>query len=486
MHVTIKKNKYKHMKLSLLSLLIILTLYNCKKKGDNLDDNYAYLGGEIINPSNDFVIISKTNVVSDTVKLDSRNRFLHKIEDLKPGLYTFYHGGEVQVVLLEPKDSLHFRLNTFEFDESLVYTGIGDKKNNYLINEFLENEIQERKIFKYCQLNPDIYEKRIDSLKALKLEKLNTLKIKHETSDLFNKIAQANIDFTYFSSKEVYPFVHHGNNKIDILNSLPNNFYEYRKSINYNDDFLKEHNAYTSFLRYSVSNLALLKHSEHTNDKKFTRSSSCYNLDKLSIVDSLITNKTIKNELLYHLTSHFLSKNKNTEKNDIILDAYLSKSTDEKAKTEIIRFATSLNNLKEGSYFPATQIVDYKNTEFEINSLINKPTVICFWSNRYYNHFKESHYKLNELRQKYPEVQFIVINIDAFGLEGPRNSLKENRFNFTNEYQFKTPKESIQTLAIQPVTKTIVMDKHRRIVYNNTNIFSRNFEEQLLGAINRN
>lgn len=473
------------MKFHLLSLLLIITLFNCKNDSNNAEDNYAYLGGEIMNPNSDFVIILKADLVIDTVKLDNRNRFLYKINNLQQGLYTFYHAGEMQMVFLEPKDSLLFRLNTMEFDESLVFTGIGDTKNNYLMNEFLENEIQEKKIFKFCQLKPDVYQKRIDSLKALKIIKLKKFKSKYQPSDLFDKIATGNIEYNYFSSKEVYPFVHHDSNKSDILNALPKDFYNYRKTINYNDDFFKEHTHYNSFLKYSVNNLALKNHLKHNKADNFRRNSPCYNLDKLSIVDSLIKDESIKNELLYNFTANYLAKNPDLDNNNAILNSFLSKSTNETEKNDIKKFVASLNNLKEGARFPDVKIVDYKNNVFEIKTLIKTPTVICFWSNKYFNHFKESHYKLNELKEKYPEVKFIVINIDDFGLETPKTSLKENRFKTVDEYQFAKPKEAIETLAIQAMTKTIVTDKHQKIVYNNTNIFLRNFEEQLLGAINR-
>ncbi|WP_445731425.1 TlpA family protein disulfide reductase [Mariniflexile sp.] len=473
------------MRLTYLSILLILTLFNCKNDGNDAENNNAYFGGEIMNPNNDFVVLLKSEKVIDTIKLDNRNRFLYKVNDLEAGLYTFYHGGEVQMVLLEPKDSLLLRLNTLEFDESLVFTGKGAKKNNYLINEFLENEIQENKIYKFCQLKPQAYLRRIDSLKDMKLDKLKGFKIKNTTSPLFDKIAQANIDYSYYSSKEVYPFVHHGGNKEEILKSLPSNFYDYRKTINYNDDFFKNYYHYNSFLKYSINNLALGGHLMHSDDDKFKRGSLCYTLDRLKLVDSLVSNKVVKNELLKNFTSNYISKSSNSENNDALLNAYLKISTDEKDKAMMKRFASSLNNLKEGSSFPSIKLVDYKNSEFEIKSLINAPTVISFWSHAYYDHFKESHYKLNELKNKYPEVRFIVINIDGYGQEIPKSALKANNFMFKDEYQFKNPKESIEALAIQPMTKTLVVDKHQKIVYNNTNIFSVNFEEQLLGAINR-
>mgnify|MGYP001040945361 CR=1 FL=1 len=473
------------MKLHYIGLLTLITLLGCKSDYNNAESNYAYLGGEIINPNNDFVILSKDDVVIDTIKLDNRNRFIYKITNLNDGLYTFYHGGEVQMVLLEPRDSLIFRLNTLEFDESLVFTGIGDKKNNYLINEFLENELQENKIFKFCQLKPEVYQDRIDSLKVLKLNKLKEFKGKYKSSTLFDKIAQANINYSYYSSKEVYPFVHFGSDKEKILKSLPLNFYDYRKDINYNDKFLKDYQYYNSFLRYSVNNLSLKNHLYHSNEDAFNWNSICYNMDRLNLIDSLVSNNLLKEELLYHFTSNFVSKSSNTENNNVLLNLYLSKSTDANNKNKMKRFATSLNNLKVGSVFPSTHIIDSDNAIFEINTLLKSPTVISFWSQSYFDHFKESHYKISELKLKYPEVKFIMINIDNNGLKHFKMSLKENRFDFKDEYQFKSPIESVEALAIQPITKTIIVDKYQKIANSNTNIFSVKFEEQLLGAINR-
>ena len=120
------------MKLYFTLICILLTIIGCKKDSNEVTTDYAYLGGEIINPNTNYIVLSKNEVILDTVKLDGRNRFLYKIDELNEGLYTFRHGGEFQLILLEPKDSLLFRLNTLDFDESLVYSGIGDKKNNYL------------------------------------------------------------------------------------------------------------------------------------------------------------------------------------------------------------------------------------------------------------------------------------------------------------------------------------------------------------------
>tara|TARA_R110002050_G_scaffold100607_1_gene208324 strand:+ start:2004 stop:3395 length:1392 start_codon:yes stop_codon:yes gene_type:complete len=462
-------------------------LFGCKNNSNKAEAHIAFLGGEIINPNNNFIILTKSNTVIDTIKLDGRNRFLYKISNLKEGIYTFKHSGEFQIVFLEPNDSLLLRLNTIDFDESLVFTGIGAKKNNYLINDFLENEKIEKNIYKYCQLNPEYYQNKIDSLYFLKKEKLSAFVKKNKPSSLFEKIAKTNNEYNYYFNKEVYTLWHRTDSKEDILKSLPKDFYNYRNNVSYNDSLLKDNNfIYNNFLKSSFNNLALQKHFDHhKNDGKFKRSDLCYNIDRLNLIDSLISNRYIKDDLLYHFTVNYIARSKNLKNNDVILNTYLKKSNDEKGKKMITAFANSLNNLKVGSIIPNVTIVNYKNDEFSMNSLVNSPTVISFWSHTYYDHFKDNHFKINELKIKYPEVKFISINIDDYDIKKSKQFLEANRFSCSDEYHFKNPETSIETFAIHPMTKTILIDKDKKIANSNTNIFSRNFEEQLLGLINR-
>lgn len=473
------------MKLYFTITCILLTLISCKKDGNETALDYAYLGGEIINPNTKHIVLSKNKTIIDTVKLDGRNRFLYKVDKLNKGLYTIRHGGEFQLILLEPEDSLLFRLNTLDFDESLVYSGKGNKKNNYFINEFLKNEQEEKYIIELCQLDGITFQKRVDSLKAYKLKALEHFTNKYNPSPLFLKIAKANIDYSYYSSKEVYPFVHYGKNKAAILNALPNDFYDYRKDINYDDEFLNGHHIYNKFLRYNLSNLSLKRHDIHENNACFDRKSLCYNLDRLKIVDSLIGNTSIKDDLLYHFAMGYLSKSKNEEHNNTLLKSYLSKSSNEKGKKMMSHYTNSINHLKEGLKFPEIKVVNYNEDVIKINTLIDSPTVLSFWSHKYFEHFKESHYKLKELKVKYPEVKFIAINIDEYSLEQSKKLLESHGFINTSEFKLNNPNEALEILAVYPMTKTLLIDKNKKITNSNTNIFSIHLEEQLLGLINR-
>jgi len=443
------------------------------------------LGGEIINPHSDYIVLSRNEAVIDTIPLDKKHRFHYKVKDLNAGLYSFNHGDELQLILLENEDSLLLRLNTLVFDESLVYSGKGNKKNNYFINEFLKNEKEEALIIKWSQLDGKTFEKRVDSLKIHKLTALERFTNKYNPSDLFQKIAQANIDYAYFTSKEVYPLMHLGENKAAILNALPDDFYDYRKSIDYNDAFFSNHHSYGKFLRYNLSNLSLKWHDKHEKNACFDRKSLCYNLDRLTLIDSLILNPTIKDDLLYHFAMSFLSKSNNETNNNTLLKSYLKKSKNEQGKQKLARFTNSMNHLIEGAMLPDVTLINYNAQELKLNTVVDAPTVLSFWSHTYYNHFQDSHNKLKELKTKYPEVTFVTINIDQTNLETSRKFIEGHGFKNTSEFKFKSPKEGKDALAIYPMTKTILVDENKKIVNANTNIFSMQFEEQLLGLINR-
>ncbi|PWK19542.1 hypothetical protein [Xanthomarina spongicola] len=287
------------MKYFYLILLFVVTLVSCKKDSKQEDEgDVAFIGGELINPTSSYVILSKGKEVLDTISLTDKNRFTYKISNMEPGLYTFHHGVELQMVLLEPNDSIMFRLNTMEFDESLVFTGKGAKKNNYLINLFLNSEIEEKAILGFSQLSAVLFEDKLDSIRDSKLAKLQIFSAKQTTSSLFKELVEANINYDYYLSKEVYPFVNYTYTEREILESLPEDFYSYRGQLNYNENNLQDYFSYYSFLKHHFENMALAEHFKRSKDNIFNRQSLDYSLIKLNLIDSLMKNEDIKNSLL--------------------------------------------------------------------------------------------------------------------------------------------------------------------------------------------
>lgn len=474
------------MKILILLLLTVSTLLGCKNIS-NGDSNYAYVGGEIINPNNNYVVIKSPEDISDTLYLDNNNRFFKKLTTLNSGLYTFSHGGEYQLILLEPQDSIMVRLNTIDFDESLVFTGEGSRKNNYLIASFLENESDNKRFMRLMWENePKLFEQALDSNRNKKLSELQDFLSRKEYSDFFKIIANTNINYDYYFNKELYPFGYYGYNNLIHFKDLPENFYDFRNEVDYNNEELLGVISYTKFLFWHFNNLALAKYYKTaTHNVVFDKKSVSYNLEKLHLMDSLITNQNVKNYLLKFTTRDFILLSEDNSEMKEVLNSFLDKSNNENDETYMKELVNSVNNLKPGMPFPNIKLLDYNQNEVEISSLITKPTVIYFWSSNLPLLLRNSHYKVNSLKSKFPEVNFIAININDDDKLHWKKTVDQHHFNTDNEYQFLDPKESMKLLAISSVNKSIFVGKDAKIINSNAMIITSEFEEELASIVKK-
>ena len=109
----------------LLFILACSFLLSCNNKDKNLIT--TYIGGQIINPKMDYVLLSHHDKRLDTIRLNTGGAFDFQCENLQTNLYIVKHG-ELQYIFIEPGDSIMFRLNTVGFDESLAFSGRGAEK----------------------------------------------------------------------------------------------------------------------------------------------------------------------------------------------------------------------------------------------------------------------------------------------------------------------------------------------------------------------
>ncbi len=206
-------------------LLVGVLLLGCTQIQLN-NDSAVYFGGEIINPKEGFVVLNnEKGLARDTIRLNPQNRFLIRLDSIETGLYSFRHGGEFQMIILEPKDSLMLRLNTYDFDESLVFSGRGAPKNNYLLKIFLQNEREDRRLIKYSQQEPEQFQKFVENRHQNQLEALDDFLNKKDVSAFTKSVLKASIDYNNYADKEIYPFAYFGNNKLVLRMTLSRTIY---------------------------------------------------------------------------------------------------------------------------------------------------------------------------------------------------------------------------------------------------------------------
>ncbi|MBT8284784.1 MAG: transaldolase, partial [Flavobacteriaceae bacterium] len=223
-------------KLLLLSTLVFLT-WSCQQNKGNA--NRVIFAGEIVNPTSDQVVLFKGEQALDTAVLDKDNRFSFSLDSVAEGLHHFVHRPESQYIYLENGDSLQIRLNTSDFDESLVFSGQGEEINNFILEMFLSREEEEDLVQSFYELEPGDFQVKIDSLRDSKLDLFEQIHTEFKLSPKASDLAKAFIVYSSNISMEAYPFHHRKRSGEGIMHELPDTFYDYRKNINYNnDDFI--------------------------------------------------------------------------------------------------------------------------------------------------------------------------------------------------------------------------------------------------------
>ncbi len=452
----------------------------CCDSFEKNDSAFTYFGGEIINPNINYVILSKDNITGDTIPLDKNNRFLHKIENLEEGLYSFKHNPENQVVILEKGDSVLVRLNTLEFDESLVFTGKGAEKNNFLIDMFLQNEKERERLRRTnLGLSPSYFKKHQDSLLEFKMEVYNKLISKHKKlSDLAKKLTQASFVFDYYTRNEMYFHGRYGIAGLVSKKDLPESFFDYRQGINFNDNELKRLYSYNRYLNYYFTNSSL---ADYTNDQSQYKGKTGSAIYRLNLIDSLVSHPYIKNNLLRRVTTNFLLDSKSNADSNKVLKHYLTVSSNEKSQKELKKLARAISRLRPDNMIPDQELITSKGETIKLSSLFTKSiTALYFWSMESKEHYEKAHKKASYLSALYPEIDFIAVNTDDEQTKNWLKTIKRHHYNLDYEYEFKYPKCSSAELVIHYRNKVILVDNNGKIINARANLFSSVFEKQLM------
>lgn len=366
----------------------------------------VYIGGEIINPHSNFVLILKNETIIDTLFIHSDNSFGKRIYGLPSGLYSFKHGYEFQYIYLDPLDSIKFRLNTWDFDETIVFEGKGAAKNELLINLFLENEKELKNFYSYFSLKENKFQEKINTLFNRQKEQLISLQNTREhLSKEYLHIADAAINFPIYRLKELYPYYHKkliDNDSLPIVSDL---FYSYREHLNLNDDSLMDFLAYQSFITTYFYNKAYYKNEGNTNNSRF------YEL-VMSFISNEISNESVKNDLLQR-EMDYLFINKPELLDSIVLTTFYTNCTDSLLIKNFKQVIEKKESLPIFASLPSFEVFTIDGTHENILTLTkNKNVVLYFWSQ---NNVSDEYLskRISYLINKHPNITFIGINTDS-------------------------------------------------------------------------
>jgi peroxiredoxin len=449
-----------------LPLLALGLNVSCKKEfsGDNF---VAYFGGEVINPKNKYILFLKDDTVIDTIYLDDKNQFLKKFDSLPPGMYMFKYEPEFQYVYFDKNDSLMVRINPVTFDESIVFCGRGDEKNNFLMELYLKNDEDRNKMFTVFDFGLQQFQSNIDSSYASKKEFYEVKKKEIAWNESFDEYAQSLLNFQHYSKKEIYPIAHLVRTGSNIKDSLPADYYAYRNEINFNNANLTNFSPFVRYLTHYMNNVSYQYNNATEDQLKIS-------IHKLNVIDTLFKIQPVKNKVLNSIAFSYLLEDQNVDNNKVFMKRFNELCTDKEILDEINKIANSIQHLTVGNELPEVAIIDLNGKTISSKSILKNKSVVFFWTEDATAHLSASHKKAIEFHKNNPDYQFIAINIDS-NHDKWLATLSNYNFGTVNEFRIKDFSELKEKWAFTKLQRTIVIDEKGTIKYGFENMFDVNF-----------
>lgn len=438
----------------------MIAMFSCQKKANSTNDMSAYFGGKISQAKSSFVLFCKDNKVIDTLFLDNNNEFGKKFESLQPGMYIIKYGNNTKYVYFDKNDSLHLRINGKDFENLSSFYGTGKEKNNFLLELFSKVRSDHNRFDMLFDKDYKTFIRNAQSMRDARMAMYLRRKTEIGWNKDFDHYVKAIIDFAYYTQLEAYSYLRlkNENNQSE---ELPEDYFAFRKKIDFNDESFAEFKPFTRYLSVLLSSITYEKSLHSALDKSLFR---------MNIVDSLISNDKVKNKVLNNLAYSYLLEDQTINNNNVFLKKYVEMSSDSIQINEIKKLQQSINAFTKESKL---KDFDFRDRDMKIIKLldtISKPTVITFWTKNALNHFKKSNDQIVLIQQKYPEIQFVSINID-----NDENVLKmfESLFpRHSNIYLQATDFEELRDQwVILRLNRAIYINKNGYIVEGFINIF---------------
>ena len=452
--------------------------------GINEESKTAYLAGEIINPTSNQIIIKRNGRVLDTILLNEKNRFSYKIDSVENGLYLLEYQPEIQNIYISPGDSLLMRANTLAFDESLHFSGKGFAKNNLMTEMFLEDENTARLLLDFYKYTPQQFTKIADSIKVDRIHLLEKANENQNFSEDFLEISKEVIEYENRDLRERYTYLVTKYYK-EYAKQIPKDFHDYRENVNFNDQELQCSPGYKRFIQNYLINYSLSWCASSGLDKE-----DCYDLTN---VHNIIARLRKAGELieLPYLRKYMLTKiavrgivMASSRENIIsILKVLKELNYSEKDLDEMKKLGTIQLAFLPGISLSAVTLVNMDGQLVKIADLLDKPTVIFTWSAFTKGH-DEKHKRISQLRKKYPDINFIGVNIDVGDEPEWRVEVRKNNYDTQFEYQIGPTRIENKYYSYY-IDKLLFLNPSGEVVNGDAVLSSPDFETQLLAFLNR-
>ncbi|HFX18177.1 MAG TPA: hypothetical protein ENK64_03450 [Flavobacteriales bacterium] len=452
----------KRFKFLILVLVLAFFYSSCQYK---VATDTAKLRGKLVNPKSDQILVSDNFFLinSDTLPLVNNNEVQGVVATPKEGLYILFAQPEYQTIYLKPGDSLAFHLNVDDFDESLSFSGNLGFENNLLMELFLANE-KESIYFYQHHFNFSVAQflQKIDSFDREKQSILDGYQSEYRgTTKKFKQIISLLNQSMTMNLKEVYA-------KKNPHQKLPESYFSYCKML---DKPLADPNV---IYMYAFANAFL---SRQLSDQHLA-SQNLY-LAIANLINKHFKDPDFKNNLLTSYCYRYIGK-KHVVREDTVVKTYFKYLHNPAFKQRCQNLITKNSRLQIGKTFPQITLINDQGEVVNSDELFNNHQVlISFWDLSKPNNFLSNQKKLKALHQQFPNLDFVVININPDNYNDWKLQLPQS-----NDILFLQATDTRQIENVTPyhLSQIFVLD-NQKIMLSMQNMYAPDFSKQLQNIV---
>lgn len=386
-----------------IGLLIGLGFLSCEYQQAN---DKIFFGGQIVNPSSSYVTLYKDNRTIDSLVLNLNYRFFKYYDSLDTGIYKLEHIPEYKSVFLEKGDSIWVRINASSFNESIVYSGRGAAKNNFMMDLLLDFEKENSFLSTKYSSDSETFTQLIDSLLLEKKNKWILMDSINRLSPIAQKITQAAYIYPYATRKERYALLRgtFWDHRKDTL------YFDYRKYLSLSETDLAFFDPYINYLLNYLSEKALDSSQNYFKNRQNTE----FNIKRLQLIETHIKGNVLKNNLARAVAFEELMKIDNHNNHEEFLKQFIVTNNSKSYLTEVLDLHNDIENMSKEKKLPELKLQNHQLEVVSTDQIIDRPTVFYFWSQTQMRHYKSTIMKVKSLEKKFPKYQFIGVCLQPF------------------------------------------------------------------------
>ncbi len=430
-----------------------------------------FFAGQIINPSSNYLLLYKNNATIDCLVLDSNNMFKRTFKNLEAGIYKIEHIPEYQTIFLEPEDSIWLRVNGTDFKKSVVFSGKGSSKNNFLIDMEINLEKENNFLSSKYSLESKYFSKIIDSLVIEKKNKWISMDSINNLTQFAQKVTMASYVYPYGTIRERYALLRGSN----WSSSKDSTYFNYRKFFNFEETDLAFFDPYIDYVLNFLNEKSLDSSNYYFINKQKTE----FNIKRLQILENNIFGRELKNNLARAIAYDEILNYNNHSDHEDFLQYYFAINSNTIFLAEVLSLHNDIKKMNPGELLPKIQIQDSKLDTISSNKILNgKKTVFYFWSQSQMNHFRETIKIINRIKIEKPNYRYVGISIQPLN-EITLKVIKILQQDINNQFAIIDFENASKKWIITYLNKAIIVNADGKIVNGFGNIYSPNFLNQL-------